>query len=232
MASCPRSGTADRARQDATQLGLATNDIVVSYIGTVGMAHGLATVLDAAAVADDSHPGFRSIVVGDGAELQDLRRARAERRTDECDLHGLASRSEIPSILAATDIALVTLKPSDVFKTVLPSKMFEAMAARKPIVLAVDGEAKQILECASGGVCVQPGNAHALANALVALAASAHVREQLGTSGANYVAREFNRSAWAHHFLQILCDVSATDSPVSGAFLDEGASGLADILER
>ncbi len=224
------SGGSRQAGRDL--LGVAADEIAVSYIGTVGMAHGLATVLEAAQSLATSHPWIRFYVVGDGAELPELKERAASSGLTNVIFTGLRPRDEIPGIMAATDIALVTLKPSDTFKAVLPSKLFEAMAARRPVVLAVDGEAKQILEQASGGVCVQPGNAVALANAVVTLAASAELRTQLGTSGANYVAHEFNRSAWANRFVQILRNVTAPRSSEAGVFLDEARSRLADIPKR
>ena len=100
--------------------------------------------------------------------------------------------------MAGTDVALVTLKPSETFKTVLPSKMFEAMAARKPIVLAVEGEAKRVLQHARGGLCVAPGDAHALAAAIDRLAGDPDLRMQLGTCGAEYVGARIQSSRVGH----------------------------------
>ena len=110
----------------------------------------------------------------------------------------------MPGILAASDIALVTLKPSDVFKTVLPSKMFEAMAAERPILLAVDGEARATLERAGAGRHVPPGDAAALASAIVELSADAGARVQMGTAAGDFVEREFSRRVWAERYAVVL----------------------------
>jgi glycosyltransferase involved in cell wall biosynthesis len=197
-------GSRDAGR---AQLRLKAHEIAVSYIGTVGMAHGLATVLEAALLVM-ARPEIRFFVIGDGAEFDDLRTYAALHGLSNLVFTGLLSRDDIPSVMAATDIALVTLRPSDTFKTVLPSKMFEAMAARKPIVLAVDGEARLILERAGAGLFVQPGHAVALANAVVRLANDADLRIRLGSAGGNFVAREFSRSVWAQRYLDILEEVS------------------------
>jgi len=101
------------------------------------------------------------------------------------------------------------LKPSEVFKTVLPSKMFEAMAAARPIVLAVEGEAQTVLEQAGAGIAVPPGNAPALAAAIACLASDPHQRARMGQDGAGFVAREFNRSLWAARYLFLLSRLSA-----------------------
>ena len=188
-----------RAKLDAGE-----SDIIVSYIGTVGMAHDIGTVLDAARLLGRERPRLRFVIIGDGAEREALAaRARAE-GLDNVTFTGLVPRAEIPDYLAASDVSLVTLKPSDLFKTVLPSKMFESMAAARAIVLAVDGEARQVLERAGAGLAVAPGNAAALAGAVRRLAADPELRHTLGAAGARFVERNFSRRTWAHRYLHVL----------------------------
>ncbi|PYR01960.1 MAG: glycosyltransferase WbuB [Acidobacteria bacterium] len=188
-----------RAKLDAGE-----SDIIVSYIGTVGMAHDIGTVLDAARLLGRERPRLRFVIIGDGAEREALAaRARAE-GLDNVTFTGLVPRAEIPDYLAASDVSLVTLKPSDLFKTVLPSKMFESMAAARAIVLAVDGEARQVLERAGAGLAVAPGNAAALADAVRRLAADPELRQTLGAAGSRFVERDFSRRTWAHRYLDVL----------------------------
>ena len=198
-------GNRDETRRE---LGLAGGEVLVSYVGTTGMAHGLVAGLDAAGLLEVLAPEVRLLIVGDGAELEELRAAAEARRLSNVRFTGLVSRTRIPSLLAASDIMLVTLRPSDVFKTVLPSKMFEAMAARKPIVLGVDGEARDTLLRAGAGVAVAPGDADALADAVCALARDPVLRAALGESGAAYVEREFSRRTWGARYLAVLEAVS------------------------
>jgi len=193
---CRRAGRA--------ALGVGQDDIVVSYIGTVGMAHDLGTVLQAARLVQADDPHVRFAIIGDGAELPALRaRAHAERLTNIV-FTGLIARERIPDYLAATDISLVTLKPSAVFKTVLPSKMFESMAACRPILLGVEGEAKDTLERAGAGLAIAPGDPHAIASGVRLLSGDAARRRAMGEAGQRFVDREFSRRAWAHRYLQIL----------------------------
>jgi glycosyltransferase involved in cell wall biosynthesis len=181
----------------------ADGDIVVSYVGTIGMAHGLRTTLDAAALLQ-RFTSLKFVIVGDGAELSQLRAIARDGGLTNVRFTGLLPREQMPSVLAATDIALVTLKPSDVFRTVLPSKMFEAMAARVPIVLAVDGEARLTLERARAGVFVQPGDAGALAATIERVAWDPDVRKEMGSAGGAFVEREFSRASWAAKYLTVL----------------------------
>jgi glycosyltransferase involved in cell wall biosynthesis len=101
-------------------------------------------------------------------------------------------------------MALVTLKPSNVFKTVLPSKMFEAMAARCAIVLAVDGEARATLERAGAGIAVTPGDVGLLTRVIADLAADPDLRARMALAGGDFVDREFSRKTWAAAYIAVL----------------------------
>ena len=207
--------SADR-QHERGKLGLSDTDILVSYVGTIGMAHGLSTVLGAASRLRAVAAMVQILIVGDGAELDTLRaRALAEGLTN-VRFTGQIAREQVPEILAASDLALVTLKPSDVFKTVLPSKMFEAMAAGCPIVLAVEGEAKAILERSGAGIAVEPGNVDALARAVIELGTAREERARMASAAKVFVAREFNRQTWAAKYLGILTSLAAA-AAVPGA---------------
>lgn len=203
------SGSRDAGR---ARLGVRPGEIAVTYTGTIGMAHGLETVLHAARLLETSLPHVRFFVVGDGAELAHLKARATESGQSNVTFTGQQPRGGIADILAASDISLVTLKPAETFKAVLPSKMFEAMAAGKPIVLAVEGEARELVERADAGLPVPPGDAVALARAVAQLAQRPGLREQLGRSGCAFVAREFNRAIWADRYLDILADASRTSA--------------------
>jgi glycosyltransferase involved in cell wall biosynthesis len=186
------------------ELGIAAGEVLACYVGTIGMAHGLGAVLEAAAALRSSAPNVKVLIVGDGAELESMRAIAARDDLTNVRFTGLVAREKVPAILAASDIALVTLKPSDVFKTVLPSKMFEAMAARRAILLGVEGEARATLERAGGGVAFRPGDADALAAAIARLASDEEARDRMGASGAAFVAREFSRQTWARRYIGVL----------------------------
>ena len=181
--------------------------MLASYVGTIGMAHGLSTVLAAAARLQTAAPAVKLLIVGDGAELDALRAAAAHDGLPNVRFTGLVAREKVPGILAATDIALVTLKPGDVFKTVLPSKMFEAMAARCAIVLGVDGEARATLERAGAGIAVPPGDVEVLTRAIADLAADPARRARMALAGGEFVDREFSRKTWAAAYIGVLSEL-------------------------
>lgn len=217
----PAFWQAGNRSEGRTALGISNGDVVVSYVGTVGMAHGLRTTLEAAKILQTRGTAVKLVIVGDGAELPELRRIAASQGLQNVSFTGLLPRQQMPSILAATDIALVTLKPKDVFKTVLPSKMFEAMAAGRPILLAVDGEARLTLESAGAGMFVPPGDAGQLASAIERLTNDGDGRMLMGTAGARFAEREFSRAAWAARYCEVLARIARapltapTPSPLS-----------------
>jgi glycosyltransferase involved in cell wall biosynthesis len=200
------TGNRDETRRE---LDVTPAEVLVSYVGTTGMAHGLGTVLDAAFHLQSRAPEVRVLIVGDGAELDTLRTLAAAHRSRNVRFTGLVPRSRIPSLLAASDIMLVTLRPSDVFRSVLPSKMFEAMAASRPIVLGVEGEARDMLLEAEAGIAIPPADSVALVDAVCRLARDRALRAAMGASGLAFVQREFSRRAWSARYLRMLETVSA-----------------------
>lgn len=173
---------------------------VVSYIGTVGMAHGLGIVLDAAEkLRADNRVAF--LVVGDGAELDRLRGEAERRDLPNVRFAGLVPKEAVPGILAGSGAALVHLRRTELFTTVLPSKLFEGMALRKPTILGVRGEAEKILREAGAGICIEPEDAAALAEAATRLASDPALCAELGSRAREYVLRNFDRDRLAGDYI-------------------------------
>ncbi len=200
------AGSADDARR---QLGAAATEVLVSYIGTVGMAHGIGAVREAAQRLASSHPNVRLVVVGDGAELARLREEHLQAGHANVVFTGLVPHDKARDIMAASDVALVLLKRSDLFLTVLPSKIFEAMGAGKPIVLGVAGEARETLERAGAGIAITPESAEELAAAIGKLADDEALRSRLGEAGRRFAAAECDRRRLAARMLAVLEEVAS-----------------------
>jgi glycosyltransferase involved in cell wall biosynthesis len=186
------------------RLELDPDDFLVSYIGTVGMAHGVGTVLDAAERARAEAPHVRFLVAGDGAQRPDLQRNAVERGLDNVLFTGQVPRDEVPGLMAASDALLVLLKKSPLFLTVLPSKMFEAMAAARPIILGVEGEAREVLDRSEGGIGITPESVDGLLAAISRLDADRSEGHAMGEAGRAFVAGEFSRDVWAARMLEVL----------------------------
>nr|WP_200879384.1 glycosyltransferase family 4 protein [Microvirga sp. BSC39] len=185
-----------------------TSKIMVSYIGTHGMAHKLETVLMAAAKLEH-RPEIVFAMVGDGAERTKLTAMRDKMGLSNVMFLGELPRSDMPDVMAATDISLVVLSNSPLFRAVIPSKIFEAMAASKPIVLGVDGESAEIILEAKSGLVVTPENAEELSAAIQTLADDASLRDELGRNGLNCVRMRFSRQVLSKTYLDLLRRVAA-----------------------
>ncbi len=177
-----------------------TGKFVAAYVGTHGMAHRLDTVLEAADVLRD-RSDIAFLLVGDGAERERLVAEVAARGLSNVVMLGQQPKSAMPGIWAASDAALVLLRRVDTFKTVIPSKMLEAMAMACPMILGVEGEAKALMEAGGAGVAITPESAAELAAAVTRLADDPAFAAQLGESGRSFVAREFDRRVLAERLL-------------------------------
>lgn len=176
---------------------------VAAYVGTHGMAHGLHAVLDAAKRLRD-RDDIVFLFVGDGAERRALVAAAIEQGLSNVRIVGQRPKSDMPGIWSLTGASLVVLRRSDTFRSVLPSKMFEAMAMRRPIVLGVEGEARALLDAAGAGIPVTPESGEEIAAAIRALADDSRGAAALGDAGREYVLRHFDRRVLAHNYLNIL----------------------------
>lgn len=180
---------------------------VAAYVGTHGMAHGLDTILRTAErMRDDSRVAF--LLAGDGAEREHLIQQRDNLRLGNVFIVGQQSKDRMPAIWALTDVSLVLLRKRPTFESVIPSKIFEAMAMARPIILGVRGESQKIVEAAGAGLCVEPENDEELADSVRQLAASPELVRQLGESGRRYVEENYDRKRLAARFEQLMAQVA------------------------
>lgn len=176
---------------------------IASYVGTHGLAHGLETILEAAHILRDrSDIGF--LLVGDGAARKDLLATSVARGLANVVMLPQQDRQSMPAIWATSDACLVVLRDRPVFRTVIPSKIFEIMAMRKPTILGVAGESREIMEKAGAGICVAPEDAVALADAVSTLCDDRQLAERLGLQGLDYVTRHHDRITLARRYAKLL----------------------------
>lgn len=173
----------------------------VSYVGTLGNAHGLKVVLDAAALLGESRPEIEFMLVGDGAEVAQLK-AAAEGLTN-VRFTGAVPRADLPSILAASDVCIAVLRDDPLFTTVVPTKLYEYMAAEKPIICNVPGEAASLLQTAGAGKNIPPGDPAALAEAVTRLADDPGLRETMAQNGSRWVRENADWDERAARFASV-----------------------------
>ncbi len=192
----------DGASALAEELGVK-GKFVVSYFGTHGMAHHLETIFHAAHRLSGSQ-NIVFLMVGDGAERQVLVRMRAEMALDNVMMLDQQPKSRMREFWALSDVSLVLLKKSDLFKTVIPSKIFESLAMAKPIILGVEGESADLLRAAKAGICIEPEQADELAARVFELFQNPERCQQLGRNGRRYVMEHFDRIVLARKLASVL----------------------------
>jgi colanic acid biosynthesis glycosyl transferase WcaI len=185
----------------------AEGKFVVSYIGTMGNAHGLETLLEAAALLHERAPNVLFLLVGEGAEKERLLTLTRSRELTNVRFVDQQPREKIPAYISASDACLVLLKRTELFKTVLPTKMLEFMSCARPVILGVDGHARKVMEQANAGISIQPQDPAELVDAVVRLAANPGLRESLGRNGRQHVLQYFSRQRTAKVYLDVLQDL-------------------------
>ncbi len=145
--------------------------IGAGYIGTHGMAHALETILDAAALVRERPGGadFRFLLLGDGANKERLKRRASEIGLDNVRFVDTVPKEDVPRYWSLLDVSIIHLRRTELFKTVIPSKLFESMGMGIPVFLGVQGESAAIVEKAGVGAVFEPENAEALARELLRL---------------------------------------------------------------
>ena len=177
---------------------------LICYIGTMGNAHGLETLIAAAEELKTSLPNAMFLLIGEGAEKERIAELAAARGLPNIQFLGQQPRQRIPAYVSAADLCLVMLKKTELFKTVIPTKLLEYMACERAVIVAVDGQARQIVEEASAGVFVEPENSRALVKAIIELAEDPERRRRMGASGRQYIVNKFSREKTARDYIVVL----------------------------
>ena len=196
------AGEATAAQALRKELGLE-GKFVATYVGTHGMAHGLDAILTAAELLRENRQ-IAFLLVGDGSERPRLQAERLARGLDNVLIIGERPKSDMPAVWQITDVSLVLLRKLDTFKSVLPSKMFEAMAMRTPMILGVEGEARALLDEAGAGIGITPEDAPELASAVLSLAENPQKASEMGESGRRFVEKNFDRAKLAERYAEFL----------------------------
>ena len=173
--------------------GFKDEDIIFFYGGILGHAQGLEIMIEAARELENTHAQF--VIQGAGPEKEKL--VTLHKKYALKNIHFLepVTKSEMPGILKSVDIAIVPLKKLDLFKGAIPSKIFEALAMKKPLLLGVDGEArKHFIENAQAGLFYTPEDIDSLKTQVIYFLENPDETKKMGDRARNYVADVFDRN--------------------------------------
>ncbi|RIH63236.1 glycosyltransferase WbuB [Mariniphaga sediminis] len=176
---------------------------VLGYIGTHGMAHNLHFILDCAKQLQQSNPAFHFLLIGDGAEKNNLLRKLKTESIRNVTMLNTVSKNEVPHYLNLLDVAIINLKKSTLFTTVIPSKIFETAAMQIPILLGVDGEARSIVEKYDAGLFYEPENQKDFIEKAITLFSDDEKIQSL-KKGCQKLAIDFDRKKLAGEMLDIV----------------------------
>lgn len=202
----PHSTGEDYRRQH----GLA-GKFVALYAGAHGMSNDLGVVLQAAQELSD-RPDITLALVGDGKDKPSLIAQAKDMGLRNVHFLPPVPKAIMGEALAAADACIAILKPIPLYSTVFPNKVFDYMAAGRPVLLAIDGVMRQVVEEAGAGVFVPPGDPQALAAAICSLADDPHSSRQMGLRGRRCVEEHFEREVLAEKLASVLEEMAGQGS--------------------
>lgn len=179
---------------------------VVLYAGAHGLANDLEQMIIAAKHTQE-HPNILWIAMGDGPQKPSLM-AKSHTLGNVCWLDAVPN-DQIAMYLQAADVSLVTLQANETFKTVYPNKVFDGMAASKPILFSVDGVVRQLIEAADCGIYAAPTQPEWLAQLAIDLSNDMKRCAQMGQRGRALVEAQFDRTQIASRYLEALCTLES-----------------------
>jgi glycosyltransferase involved in cell wall biosynthesis len=177
------------------------------YAGTVGLAQGLDVLAEATQLAGPDV--VQTTIAGGGADAERLRATVRDRPIPNLRLLGVVAADTVPSLYANADAAAVLLRDLPIFAGALPTKLLEAMAAGRPVIVAARGEAAELVSVAGAGLVVAPDDPAALARAIARLRDDPGLRLRLGKGGRHYAEQHLGVAAAGDAWLQALRDAVA-----------------------
>ncbi len=184
------------------KLGLG-NKFVITYVGAHGLANHLIQILEPAKLLkDDKDIVF--MLVGDGMEKTMLKEKASQWQLNNVVFVDSVPKNVIGDYLAASDVCTAVLKKTDTFKTVYPNKIFDYMSAARPVIVAIDGVTRKLVEDSGAGIYVEPENPNEFAEAVLRFKNDPILCEQCGQKGRNFVSEHFDRNVHAVKYMDIL----------------------------
>ncbi len=173
--------------------GFLNSDIIFLYAGIIGIAQGLEVILEAATNVKE-HKDLKFVLLGNGPEKEKLQELATKNKLSNVTFIDFVAKTQMPGVLRSVNATIIPLKKLDLFKGAIPSKIFESLAMEVPILLGVDGEARELfIEQGKCGLYFEPENAKLLSEKILEIASNSVLAKQLGKAGRRYVNENFNR---------------------------------------
>jgi colanic acid biosynthesis glycosyl transferase WcaI len=190
------------------RLGLLGKKVIL-WAGTLGHAHGLNYVLQAAKLLE-SHPEIHFLFVGDGSARADLERLRRRMNLRNVTFHDPVSLEQLPPYFSIAESGLSSLLGIPLYDGARPSKFFPVLASGKPLIFVGRGEAARLVEEAKAGIVVPPGDPQALANSVLRLLENPQLISEFGRNGRKFVEANLK---WSKLISEWLVQLTSLQSP-------------------
>ena len=178
---------------------------VISYVGAHGISQNLKTILEVAKSLEEVKD-IEFLFIGEGAEKGQLKKIVNEKKITNVQFINAQPKEMIPEFYNASDICLIPLKNIELFKTFIPSKMFEIMACGVPIIASVEGETADILKESKAATVVKPDNPIEIRQAILDLKRDKTLYNEVKLCGPAYVEKHYSRKTLAERDLEIIRD--------------------------
>ncbi|MFP6640583.1 MAG: glycosyltransferase family 4 protein, partial [Myxococcota bacterium] len=179
----------------------------VGYLGTLGLAHGLETMINAAEQLRERKE-IIFLLVGDGADRPNLESLISEKKLSNVKLVGLQPREMMPAWISTIDILVVCLRDLPVFQTVIPSKIFEFLAQKRPVIVAARGEIREMTERSGVALTIDPEDPGALVRAIQEIQEDPEAARVRAQAGRQWVENNFLRTDLAQRMIEFVEDTT------------------------
>ncbi|MEC5145444.1 glycosyltransferase family 4 protein [Chitinophaga sp. 212800010-3] len=192
---------------------------VITYVGAHGVANHLEQLLDAGKALEDTPVLFQ--LIGQGMEKARLQQLAVDRQVKNVRFLDAVPKQEVFRYILASDMGASVLKKVDTFKTVYSNKTFDYMACKKPILMAIDGVSRELVETAEAGCFVEPENAEAYNTVIREYLRNPARLQQEGENGFRYAKQNFDRQVLALRYLNFIGKKITKEIPVKDALVQE-----------
>jgi len=193
----------DYDRNWRKEQGFEEDQTLMFYGGIIGHAQGLEVILNAAKRVENHKIQF--ILMGTGPEKENLLRLKDALSLENVHFLDPVTKKDMPVIISSVDVAVIPLRKLDLFKGAIPSKIFEACAMKKPVLLGVDGEARDLfIDKGKAGYFFEPENDEHLAEVAIKISSDKELVKSLGNNARNYVDEHFNRNTISANLIKRL----------------------------
>lgn len=180
--------------------GFSNEDFILLYAGIIGHAQGLEVILQSAKNLSQEEK-IKFVFLGSGPKKEKLMTIKQEEKIQNVYFFNAVPKEKMPEVLNSIDASMIPLKRLELFKGAIPSKIFESLAMQKPILLGVEGEAKQLfIHEGKCGLSFEPENADDLTKKILELYNNRNLLKTLGENGRRYVSEKFSRDKIAEDF--------------------------------